>query len=110
MIAKPIQGLAPILLLFLSGCGFADRVRNLLSPDDDGSIAVRVGQKKFSKANLQRFFDSRLSDFRDPAYADKVKSNLLDAFIDEKLLLHQAERLQNKSGSSNVEVDDGPNL
>lgn len=94
MIAKPIQGLAPILLLFLSGCGFADRVRSLLSPDDGGSVAVRVGQKKFSNADLRRFFDTRLSDFRDPAYADKVKSNLLDAFIDEKLLLHQAERFK----------------
>jgi peptidyl-prolyl cis-trans isomerase C len=94
MIAKPIQALAPILLLLLSGCGFADRVRSLLKPDDGGSIAVRVGQKKFSMADLQRFLDTRLSDFRDPAHADKVKSNLLDAFIEEKLLLHQAERFK----------------
>jgi peptidyl-prolyl cis-trans isomerase C len=94
MITKPVQGLILILLLFLSGCGLADRVRNLLNPDDSGSVAVRVGQKKFSKANLQRFFDTRLSDFRDPARADKVKSNLLESFIDEKLLLHQAERLK----------------
>jgi parvulin-like peptidyl-prolyl isomerase len=90
MIAK--QVLTPILLLFLSGCGVGDRVRNLLNSDDRGGIAVRVGQKKFSKADLERFFDARLSDFRDPANAHKVKSNLLDAYIDEKLLLHQAER------------------
>ena len=94
MSAWPVRNLTPVLLLFLSGCGFADRVRNLLDFDDGGTVAVRVGQKKFNQSDLQRFFDTRLSDFRDPAHADKVKSSLLDAFIDEKLLLHQAERLK----------------
>ena len=92
--AGPVRALAALLLLFLSSCKLADRVRNLVDSDDSGTVAVRVGEKKFNRADLQRFFDTRLSDFRDPARADKVKSNLLEAFIDEKLLLHQAERLK----------------
>ena len=93
-----------------SGCRLADRVRNLVDSDDSGTVAVRVGEKKFNQADLQRFFDTRLSDFRDPAHADKVKSSLLEAFIDEKLLLHQAERLKVQSRSANVEVDDRQNF
>ncbi len=53
---------------------------------------MQVGEKYYGLADLDRFFDSRLSEFRDPADADKVKSNLLDSFIEERLLLTEAER------------------
>ncbi len=50
-----------------------------------------MGGKEYSRDDLDRFFDTRLSEFRDPADADAVKSNLLDSFIEERLLLHAAE-------------------
>ena len=53
-----------------------------------------IADKVFTKSDLQRFFDSRLSDFRDPDKADRVKSNLLETFVEERLLLLRAERLR----------------
>jgi parvulin-like peptidyl-prolyl isomerase len=76
-----------------AGCSWADRVRGFIQGEDRQTSALTVGEKVFSKDDLSRFFDSRLSDFREPSEADHVKSNLLDSFIEEKLLLHQAERL-----------------
>src|SRR5262245_5182652 len=46
-----VRVLAVLLLLFLSGCKLVDRVRNLLDSDDSGTVAVRVGEKKFNKAD-----------------------------------------------------------
>lgn len=91
----PAMGLAAcaIFLLF-AGCGSVGRIRNFFHDDEAGDAAVRVGGKVYTKAHLERFFDSRLSEFQDPATADKTKSNLLDSFIEEKLLLTQAERLK----------------
>ena len=76
----------------LSGCDWADRVRSFFHREEPGSAAVTIGNRTFTRADLQRFFDNRLSDFRDPEKADKVKSNLLDSFVEEKLLLLQAEQ------------------
>src|SRR6059036_2555344 len=87
--------LGPLLLAvipLLSGCKWADRVRNFLNGDERGVIVVKIGERTFTRAELNRFFDNRLSDFRDAQKADQVKSNLLDSFVEEKLLLMQAER------------------
>ncbi len=78
-------------LLLSTGCGLSDRIRGFFGEDDRSGAAVKVGNKLYSKSELERFFDSRLSEFRDPADADKVKSNLLESFIEDRLLLTAAE-------------------
>lgn len=78
--------------LILSGCGLNQRLRSFLQGDRDKATVVRVGGKTYAKSELEYFFDSRLSEFRDPGNADSVKSNLLESFIEEKLLLQEAER------------------
>jgi parvulin-like peptidyl-prolyl isomerase len=92
----PMSRLSVGLLIFsaallLPGCGWGGRIQSLLFDDDTGAGAVQVGKKYYGLADLDRFFDSRLSEFRNPADADKVKSNLLDSFIEERLLLTEAE-------------------
>ncbi len=84
----------PVLLsalLTFTGCGFRDRIKGFFQDDGRNAAAVHVGDKTYTKAELDHYFDSRLSEFRDPAVADKIKSNLLESFIEDKLLLHQAE-------------------
>jgi len=76
---------------FSGGCGLRDRIKGFLQDDGRNAAAVYVGSKTYSKAELDYYFDSRLSEFRDPTDADKIKSNLLDSFIEDKLLLHEAE-------------------
>lgn len=89
---------AKATLVFLvcvsTGCGPGDRLRGLLRGEKPETAAVRIGGSVYSKAELDRFFDNRLSEFRDPAEADKVKSNLLETFIEEKLLLEKAQQLK----------------
>jgi parvulin-like peptidyl-prolyl isomerase len=81
-----------LLLLFtgigIQGCGFRSRSQ----PEGDAQI-VRVGDRQYGMMELQRYFDSRLSDFRDSDNIDVVKSALLDSFVDDKLLLNQAEQM-----------------
>jgi len=79
-------------LLCCSGCGLSERLRGYLADEERSAAAVKVGDKLYSKSDLDRFFDSRLSEFRDPADADKVKSNLLESFIEDRLLLTAAEK------------------
>jgi peptidyl-prolyl cis-trans isomerase C len=76
----------------LSGCGLGDRLRNFLQGDKSSATVVRVGEETYTRRHLEYFFDSRLSEFVDPTNADSVKSNLLESFIEEKLLLHEAEK------------------
>src|SRR5262245_9006536 len=76
----------------LGGCGWRERVQSFLQGEAGRNAVVKVGTIEYSQSDLERFFDSRLSDFREPAQADRVKSKLLDAFIEEKLLLTEAER------------------
>jgi len=78
--------------LILSGCGLGDRLRSFLQGDRDSATVVRVGDGTYSRSDLEYFFDSRLSEFRDPTNADGIKSNLLESFIEEKLILHEAEK------------------
>jgi parvulin-like peptidyl-prolyl isomerase len=59
---------------------------------DAAQVAVRVANKAYSHAELEDFFSSRLDEFPDPVEADRVKSALLETFIEEKLLLAEAER------------------
>ncbi len=85
-------GLMMLLVFFLSeGCNLRDRVRGFFQDDSRNAAAVRVGTRTYSKAELNHYFDSRLSEFRDPADADKIKSNLLESFIEDKLLLQEAQ-------------------
>jgi parvulin-like peptidyl-prolyl isomerase len=81
-------------LIFASGCGLKDRVRGFLQGEEENTAAVRIGHNQYSMADLDRFFDSRLSEFRGPGEADELKTNLLESFIEERLLLTQAERLK----------------
>jgi parvulin-like peptidyl-prolyl isomerase len=71
------------------GCG----LKNRLSPEGNAPL-LRVGDKSYSRDDLSRFFSSRLNEFGDSVEADVVKSALLDSFVEEKLLLHQAEQLK----------------
>jgi parvulin-like peptidyl-prolyl isomerase len=70
----------------LESCGLKDRAQ-----PDTTSIVVRIGEKGYSKTDLEHFFDSRLNELRDSEAAADVKSALLEAFIEEKLLLQKAE-------------------
>jgi parvulin-like peptidyl-prolyl isomerase len=89
-----ISRLAVVLLLGMTpACGLVNRLQGKLAGGKPDFTAVRIGGKTFTKADLNRYFDSRLSEFRDPENADKIKSNLLDSFIDDKLLLDQAEKM-----------------
>jgi parvulin-like peptidyl-prolyl isomerase len=74
----------------LESCSLKQSAR----PGGNSAVVVRVGSKSYTKADLDRFFDSRLNEFRNPAGADEVKSTLLDSFIEEKLLLCKAEQLK----------------
>jgi len=74
----------------LESCGLKERAR----PESNTAVVVRVGKKGYSKADLDRFFDSRLNELRGSVAADEVKSALLDSFIEEKLLLSKAEQLK----------------
>jgi parvulin-like peptidyl-prolyl isomerase len=90
-----LAGLAALLALsFAEGCGLKDRIRGFFQDDGRNVVVVRVGDKAYTKIDLDHYFDSRLSEFRDPTDADRIKSNLLESFIEDKLLLSQADRLQ----------------
>ena len=80
--------LLPVLFC-LHGCGLKDRLGS-----QGNDALLQVGEKSFSKDDLTSFFNSRLNEFRDSVDADVVKSALLDTFIEEKLLLRQAEQLK----------------
>jgi foldase protein PrsA len=84
--------LALIAAPALAGCGLKERLRDFLQGGPDEGAAVRVGDTIFTRAELDRFFDSRLSEFREPSSADGVKSSLLESFVEEKMLLHEAKR------------------
>jgi parvulin-like peptidyl-prolyl isomerase len=77
------------VLFYLHGCGLKDRMGS-----EGNAALLQVGEKSFSNDDLTRFFNSRLNEFRDAVDADVVKSALLDNFIEEKLLLRQAEQLK----------------
>ncbi len=78
-------------LLFLASCSLKEKARDFLRGEERSTAALSIGGQSYSQADLERFFDSRLSEFRDPETADRMKSNLLESFIDEKLLLIRAE-------------------
>lgn len=75
----------------LESCGLWDRAKKESNPN-----VVWVGEHGYSMADLERFFDSRMSGLRSAEATDDVKSALLDSFIDEKLLLYKAEELKIK--------------
>jgi peptidyl-prolyl cis-trans isomerase C len=76
----------------LTNCGLKERARSFLQGEEHDTAAITIGGRSYSTADLERFFDSRLSEFRDPSNGDKIKSNLLESFIDERLLLYRAEQ------------------
>jgi len=80
------------LLVAAGGCGVGERVRGFFEDEGRSVVAVRIGERSFLRSDIERFFDSRLSEFRNPDEADRVKSNLLEAFIEDRLLLIEAER------------------
>lgn len=89
-----LAGLAlPLAFSFVEGCGLKDRVRGFFQDDGSNAVVVRVGDKSYTRTELDHYFDNRLSEFRDPTDADRIKSNLLESFIEDKLLLGQADRL-----------------
>ncbi len=76
----------------LAGCNFRDRLRAFFQGEERGTAVVKIAGRAYTKADLDRFFDDRLSEFRDPANTDALKSNLLESFVEEKLLLYQADQ------------------
>jgi len=81
----------PAVLCFV-GCSYRNRAAQQLAD----APAVRVGEKSYGMADLERFFNSRLNELHGSATSDEAKSALLDSFVEEKLLLHRAEQLQIK--------------
>jgi parvulin-like peptidyl-prolyl isomerase len=77
------------MLFCLHSCGLKDQLGS-----EGNAALLQVGEKSFSKDDLTRFFNSRLNEFQDSVDADVTKSALLDTFIEEKLLLRQAEQLR----------------
>ncbi len=75
----------------LESCGLRDRAKTENNP-----CVLWVGEKCYTNGDLERFFDSRLSELRGAGATDDVKSALLDSFIEEKLLLSKAEELRIK--------------
>lgn len=75
-------------LFFLESCVLKDRAQQESNP-----TLLWVGDRSFRKSDLDRFFDSRLNEFRDAAAGDEAKSALLDSFIEEKLLLRRTAEL-----------------
>jgi peptidyl-prolyl cis-trans isomerase C len=89
-IRRHVLGLMFLPAFFcLESCGLKERAHVESNP-----TVVRVGDKSYSKADLDRFFDSRLSEFRGSAGADEAKSALLDSFIEDRLLVIKAEQLK----------------
>jgi len=87
-------GVFVICVLFsTAGCGMKDGITGLYRSGSSEITAVQIGSKSYSKSDLDRYFDGRISEFNDPAYLDKVKSNLLESFIEEKLLLIKADQV-----------------
>jgi len=101
---RRISGLAVTLPLIVTmGCGFLGSLQDKLTGGKHALAALRVGNNAFTKEDLNRYFDSRLSEFRDPENADKIKSHMLDSFIDDKLLLYQAEELNIQPDAQSIE-------
>ncbi len=75
------------------GCSLKDPILDLFEEKKPEIKVVQVGSVTYAKTDLEQFFDSRLSEFRDSSGTDKIKSNLLEVFIEEKLLLYQADQL-----------------
>ena len=86
--------LATLAVVGAAGCGVPDRVSRLFDKKESPTVAVRIAGKSHSRADLERFFESRLNEFRNPSDGDGLKSHLLDAFIEEQLLLTEADRLK----------------
>ncbi len=83
-----------LVLPIVAACKQRERLRAFFQGEGSGTAVVRIGEKTYSRTDLERFFDNRLSEFRDPGNNDALKSNLLESFIEEKLFLHEAERVQ----------------
>jgi peptidyl-prolyl cis-trans isomerase C len=83
----------------LESCGLKNRAQTETRP-----IVVWVGEKGYSKTDLERFFDNRLNELQSTEAADDVKSALLDSFIEEKLMLHRAEELKIELDSQALEA------
>ncbi len=92
MTAYRLLPLTLVAILALEGCKLKDQVKGFFQGEDHYAAAVTIGGTTYSRDELEHFFDSRLSEFRDPENVDKLKSNLLESFVDEKLLLLQAEK------------------
>ncbi len=84
------------LVLFWSvtwmACAVVEEVDTFFRPDQQSLVALRIGVLEFTQSDLQRHFDSRLRDFQDWEHMDRAKSGLLDGFIEEHLLLQEANR------------------
>jgi peptidyl-prolyl cis-trans isomerase C len=82
------------LTLWAIGCGLRDRFGEYFSNEEDDAVVLRIGDKSYTHADLDGYFAARLGDFVDPESADAAKSNLLDLFIEDRLLLQRAESLK----------------
>ena len=88
----------------LSGCSLRDRLKAFFQREEHKTAVVKIADRAYTKAELDRFFEDRLSEFRDPANTDVLKSNLLDSFVEEKLLLCQAEQHQSNPNGQTMKT------
>ncbi len=70
------------------------RLQGPAQPKGVASVIVRIGNRSYSQDDLDRFFGSRLNEFKNSAASDEAKSALLDSFVEEKLLLEKADQLK----------------
>lgn len=101
---RTAAGSALLFCVWLSaaGCGMKDRLAGVYRSGPSGAAAVQVGAVSYSKDDLDRYFAGRLGEFTDPVSLDRVKSSLLESFIDEKLLLIRAEEAGISSNAQTV--------
>lgn len=76
-----------------TGCSMRDRLSRLFQKKERPTFAVRIADQGFTRRELETFFERRLNEFKKPDDGDGLKSHLLDAFIEERLLVREANRL-----------------
>jgi parvulin-like peptidyl-prolyl isomerase len=97
------QIVACVSMAFLS-CGLGDTGRTPNKPVQVSQAALRVGDRTYGRSDLETFFKSRLDEFPSQDEGDEVKTALLDTFIEEKVLLTEAEQHHVEADAQSVKT------
>jgi parvulin-like peptidyl-prolyl isomerase len=91
-------------LAFFASCGLPGGVRRYLQRKAPGVTAVQVGSNRYTRADLDAFITANLGEFREPQNQNAVESSLLDAFVEDRLLAAEADRLGIQPGAQAVKA------